>query len=171
VASLAGAGMTGAEMNLEEQRQAMDRLKMPPAEREKQVAMQKQIQAAVLTGKGWEGIPADLRKRADTPWFQSILRFDPLRVVRDLDQPLFLLHGDLDMQVPVSNVDRLAEVAKKESDSKAVEVLTVRGVNHLLVPAVTGEVTEYTTLPDRTVSKDVSMAVAAWLTKTFQAIK
>jgi pimeloyl-ACP methyl ester carboxylesterase len=171
VASLAGPGTSGAEMNLEEQRQAMERLKMPPAEREKQVAMQKQIQAAVLTGKGWEGIPPDLRKRADTPWFQSILGFDPLRVVRDLDQPLFLLHGELDKQVPVAHVDRLAEVAKKESDSKSVEVLIVRGVNHLLVPAVTGEISEYTTLPDRTVSKDVSGAVAEWLTRTFKAIK
>jgi pimeloyl-ACP methyl ester carboxylesterase len=171
VASLAGPGATGAEMNLEEQRQTMDRLNMPPAEREKQVALQKQIQTAVLTGKGWESVPADLRRQADTPWFQSLLRFDPVRVVRDLDQPLFLLHGDLDRQIPVAHVERLAEVAKKESDSKSVEVLIVRGVNHLLVPAVTGEVTEYSTLPDRTISKDVSGALAGWLTNTFKAIK
>jgi hypothetical protein len=42
----------------------------------------------------------------------------------------------------------------------------VRGVNHLLVPAVTGEADEYASLADLNVSKDVSNAVTAWLTKT-----
>jgi hypothetical protein len=52
-----------------------------------------------------------------------------------------------------------------------VEVVVVKGVNHLLVPAVTGEVTEYGSLPDRTISKDVTGAVTGWLTRTFAAIK
>ena len=50
-------------------------------------------------------------------------------------------------------------------------VVVVRGVNHLLVPAVTGEVNEHGTLPDRNVSKDVTMAVADWLKKTFASIR
>jgi hypothetical protein len=44
-------------------------------------------------------------------------------------------------------------------------------VNHLLVPAVTGEKSEYGTLPDRHVSKNVTMAVTNWLTKTFAATR
>jgi hypothetical protein len=44
-------------------------------------------------------------------------------------------------------------------------------VNHLLVPAVTGEKSEYGTLPDRHVSKDVTTAVTTWLTKTLAAIR
>ena len=47
----------------------------------------------------------------------------------------------------------------------------MRGVNHLLVPATTGEVSEYASLPDRNVSKDVTTAVTAWLTKTFKAVE
>ncbi len=47
----------------------------------------------------------------------------------------------------------------------------MRGVNHLLVPAFTGHTSEYSSLPDRTVSKDVSNAVSAWLTKTFKAVE
>jgi hypothetical protein len=50
-------------------------------------------------------------------------------------------------------------------------VIVVRGVNHLLVPAITGDVSEYNSLTDRSVSKDVSGAVSAWLTKTFAAIR
>ena len=71
-------------------------------------------------------------------------------------QPLLFVHGELDKQVPVAHADRLADLARKESDSKSVEVVVVRGVNHLLVPAITGEVSEYASLTDRNVSKDVT---------------
>ena len=36
---------------------------------------------------------------------------------------------------------------------------------------MTGEVSEYGTLADRNVSKDVTTAVSDWLTKTFAAIR
>jgi hypothetical protein len=52
-----------------------------------------------------------------------------------------------------------------------VELTLVRGVNHLLVPAVTGEIDEYAGLTDRTVSFEVTNVVNAWLAKTLQAIK
>jgi hypothetical protein len=81
------------------------------------------------------------------------------------------VHGALDKQVPATHADRLADMARKQSDSESIEVVVVRGVNHLLIPAFTGEVTEYASLTDRNVSKDVSGALTAWLTKTFAAIK
>ncbi|HEU4690642.1 MAG TPA: hypothetical protein VFS23_19875, partial [Vicinamibacterales bacterium] len=81
------------------------------------------------------------------------------------------IHGGLDQQVPVQHVERLSELAQKDSRSKSVEVVVVRGVNHLLVPAITGNVSEYGTLPDRNVSKDVITAIGDWLKKTFAAIR
>jgi dipeptidyl aminopeptidase/acylaminoacyl peptidase len=81
------------------------------------------------------------------------------------------VHGGLDRQVPVEHVEKLSDLARKESKSKSVEVVVVRGVNHLLVPAITGEASEYGTLPDRNVSKDVTMAVTTWLSKTFASIR
>jgi dipeptidyl aminopeptidase/acylaminoacyl peptidase len=81
------------------------------------------------------------------------------------------VHGALDRQVPVEHAERLADLARKESKSKSIELVIVRGVNHLLVPASTGEVDEYGTLPDRTVSQDVTTAVSDWLTKTFAAVR
>jgi dipeptidyl aminopeptidase/acylaminoacyl peptidase len=86
-------------------------------------------------------------------------------------QPLLFVHGEIDREIPVAHTERLSALAQKESDSKSIEAVIVRGVNHLLVPAVTGEASEYGTLPDRTVSKDVTMAVTNWLTKTFAAIR
>ena len=171
VTSIAGPSTTGAELILAQQQQSLDLMTLTPQEREQKVALQKQIQAAVLTGKGWENIPKDQRSAADTPWFQSLLAYDPAKVLKDVRQPLLFVHGELDKQVPVTHLDRLADTARTQSDSKSVDVVVVRGVNHLLVPALTGEVSEYSSLPDRNVSKNVSGAVTAWLAKTFAAIR
>jgi fermentation-respiration switch protein FrsA (DUF1100 family) len=145
-------------------------MQLAPADRVARIELQERINAAVLTGKGWEDIPPDMRKQADTPWFQSFLAFEPARVMRDIRQPLLIVHGELDAEVPSSHMDRLAELAKS-SRSRAVAVVGVRDVNHLLIPAVRGEVDEYATLKDRDLSKDVTTAVTNWLTKTFQAIR
>ena len=171
VASLAGPSTTGAELVLEQQQQSLDLLKLTPQERQQKVELQKQIQSAVLTGRGWEGVSKDERRAADTPWFQSLLTYDPAKVLKDVKQPLLFVHGELDKQIPVAHADRLADLARKQSDSKSVDVVVVRGVNHLLVPAITGEISEYASLPDRNVSKNVSGTLTAWLTKTFAAIK
>lgn len=169
--SVAGPGSTGAELNLEQQQAELNRMNLPAAEREARVAMQKQIQSAALTGRGWEGVPRELRQQADTPWFQSFVAFDPAKGIKDVRQPILFVHGALDRQIPVEHVERLSDLARKVSDSKSVEVVVVRGVNHLLVPATTGEVSEYQTLTDKTVSEDVTSAVTGWLTKTFAAIR
>jgi pimeloyl-ACP methyl ester carboxylesterase len=162
---------TGAELALEQQQHALDQLKASPAERAEKIALQKKIQNAVLTGKGWEGVPANVRKQADTPWTQSILSFNPATVIDGVRQPMLLVHAELDRQVPIAHVERLADVAKQESKSKSVEVVTVRGVNHLLVPAITGESDEYASLSDLHISKDITAAIEAWLAKTLPAAR
>lgn len=169
--TLAGAGSAGADLILEQQQAALGQSQLSAAERESRVSLQKQINAAVLTGKGWEGVSLPLRRQADTPWFQSVLSFDPAKSIKGVRQPMLLVHGAIDKQVPLAHAERLADLARRESKSKAVELVVVRGVNHLLTPAVTGEVAEYDVLPDRNVSADVSTTVTAWLTKTFQAVK
>ena len=121
--------------------------------------------------KGLTDLPPDVRRAADTPWFQSVLNFTPAKVLKDVRQPILIVHAALDHEVPVADADRLAAIAQKESDSKSVELLIIKGVNHLLVPAVTGEVAEYGELTNRNVSTDVVSALSAWLTRTFAAIK
>ena len=168
--TLASPATAGKERVVEQQRHVLERMQLAPADRVARIELQERINAAVLTGKGWEAIPADMRKQADTPWFQSFLAFEPARVIRDLRQPLLIVHGELDAEVPPAHMDRLAELAKA-SRSPAVAVVGVRDVNHLLIPAVRGEIDEYATLKDQALSTDVTTAVTNWLTKTFQAVK
>ncbi len=165
VVSIAGPSTPGGERVLERQRHVLDRMNLSPAERVERIEQQRRINAAVASGKGWEALPADVRKQADTPWFQSMLAFDPARVIQDVRQPVLFIHGDLDAEVPVAHVDRFAELAQK-GRSRAVAVVTVREVNHLLVPAITGDPREYAVLKDRQVSTEAATAIAGWLTKT-----
>ena len=171
VVSLAGPGTTGADLVLDQQQRALEQSALSPQDRAARVALQKQIHSAVLTGKGWEGVPPNVRKEADTPWMQSFLLFDPAKTIENVRQPMLFVHGALDQQVAPANADRLVELARTDSKSKSVELVMVRGVNHLLTPATTGEIAEYAKLDDRNVSKDVTDAVNTWLAKTFAAIR
>jgi pimeloyl-ACP methyl ester carboxylesterase len=169
--TIAAPSVTGSDRVVEQQRHVLERMGIPPAERVAKIELQSRINAAVMSGRGWEALPPEVRKQADTPWFQSFLMFDPARVIRDVRQPVLFIHGELDAEVPVSHLDRLGELAQKEGRSRSVSVVAVRGVNHLLTPAVTGDVAEYASLPNRNVSGDVTKAITEWLTKAFQSAR
>lgn len=162
---MAAPGTTGAELVLEQQRHALDQLKASEEERKKKIELQNRIHSAVLTGKGWEEIPEDLRRQADVPWFSSLLAFDPAKVMSKLKQPVLVIHGDLDKEVPPHHGARLAELARARKNAPRVELKTFPGVNHLLVKATTGEIAEYETLPERTVAREAGEAIAEWLGK------
>ena len=56
-----------------------------------------------MSGSGWDNLPADIRRQADTPAFESILAFNPSKAIRDVDQPILILQGGLDPQLPPGN--------------------------------------------------------------------
>ena len=160
-------GVTGAELNLEQVTHALGRTNRSDADKQATIELQKKIQLAVLTGTGWEGITPNVRRQADTLWFKSYLAFDPAKPLDKMRQPLLIVQSMLDTQVPPSNADRLETLAKARKKAAAVEVVRIPDINHLLVPATTGEVDEYPNLADKHVSPAVGSAVAAWLQKTF----
>jgi uncharacterized protein len=171
LALVATIGVTGAELNMAQIAHAMDRSKRPEAERQSTIELQRKIQNAVLTGKGWEDVPAPLRKQADVPWFKSFLSFDPAQVMSRTRQPILIVQGLLDTQVDPSNADRLEQMARARKNAGPVSVVKVEGVNHLLVPAVTGELDEYASLKDKTISPNVISAIANWLKSTTSAVR
>ncbi len=169
----AAPGVTGAEMVLEQQRRALARLQLTEADRQARIELQRRIQMAVLTQSGWEGIPAELRNRAETPLFESRLAFDPAKVIPKTRQPMLILHGALDKQMDAANAENLAALARvrKRPAGEAVKLVVVPGLNHLLVPATTGEVDEYETLPDKTIGRAAVEAIASWLQEVMPAKK
>ena len=164
-------GGSGAELVLAQQQHLLNRSTMTAEERQAKVDLQKRIHEAVLTGKGWDQLPADVRRQVDNPEFQSILLNDPAKVIPDVRQPILIVQGELDTQVEPSNADKLEALARKRKNAPPVDVVKVPGVNHLLVPAKTGEVDEYGTLTEKQVSANVTDAIGTWLKKTLSGAR
>ena len=161
----AGISGTGAELILEQQQTALAQTTLTEEEKQAKIALQQRLQAAVL-GKGdWKNVPDDLRKQADTPWFRSLLAFDTAQAVARARQPILIIQGELDKQVLPTHADRLAELARarKKLAPDSVKLVKLPGVNHLLVPAQSGGVSEYPTLAGRSVSPEVGAAAVAFL--------
>ena len=161
---------SGNEVVLEQQKHLLSKMPIDDAQREEKIALQEKINTAVIKGTGWADMPLAARRAADTPWFYSFLTFDPEKAMNDTRQPVVIVQGELDTQVQPYHADKLAELARaRKGDKVAIEVVKIPGVNHILVPAKTGDVAEYATLgPDATVSSQVTGAIAGFLSKNMQ---
>lgn len=154
VVTIDAAGTSGAELVLLQQQALLDGLKLSAADRQARVDLQKKIQAAVVGGGTWEGVPEPMRRQAETPWFKSFLTYDPAKVLPKVRQPILILHGDLDPTVPSAQADRLAEVARARKKAGPTAVVHLPDVGYSLAPAG----------PPR-ISPKVAEAIAAWIKK------
>ena len=171
VGLIATPGITGADIVLAQQKRILDRTKMTSEEKLAKVDEQKKIHEAVITGKGLELLPPNVRRTVDNPEFQGILMSDPAKLVPPVRQPLLIVQGGLDTQVEPQNADVLEALARRRKNAPAVEVVKVPAINHLLVPATTGDVSEYSDLKDKHVSEAVTQAIVTWLNKTLSAAR
>jgi uncharacterized protein len=169
VAVLGAPGVTGADIVLAQQQRLLNRSALSAEDRQKRIDAQKRIHDAVISGKGLELLAPDVRRAVDNVEYQTLLVADPAKILTDVRQPLLIVQGDLDTQVEPSNADRLEALARARKNAKPVEVVKLPGVNHLLVPAATGEADEYPTLKDKHVSPAVTQAIVTWLKKTLSA--
>lgn len=169
---LTGAGSeTGGALVLEQQQHLLAAMKVSEAERKDKADLQTRINLAATGGGPWDGVPKELRAQAETAWFASYLSFDPAKIMKDVRQPLLIVQGGKDTQVAPRHAEALAAQARARKRAVPVEVVTVPDVNHLLVPAATGEVSEYASLANREVSSDATGAIAKWLTATLARSK
>ncbi len=161
---IAAPGKTGRQITLDQQRHALDLANESDVSKQEKIALQTRLMEAVISGRGWEAIPPELRKQADTQWFRSWLTYDPAEAVRRTNQPIFIAQGDRDTQIPVEHAGTLEALANDRRVTRpATQKVVVPGINHLLVPAVSGEVAEYATLPDKAVSPALTDALIDWL--------
>ena len=144
IVTLDASGSPGADLVLRQQERVLDGLKLPPDERQARIDLQKKIHAAVISGTGWQGVPEAMRRQADTPWFKSVLTYDPAQVVAKVKQPILIVQGDLDPNVPSSEADRLAELARARKKAPATEVVRVPDADPKLTsPKVADAIAEW----------------------------
>jgi len=154
VITIGGAGTRGADLILERQQRVLDALKLPPEERQNRIELQKKIHAAVISGTGWDGVPPAMRRQADTPWFRSVLTFDPAQTMTRVKQPILILHGEADPNIPASEADRLSLLASARKKVVAPEVVKVPGATNTLAAA--GE---------KAINPTFLTAIADWIKK------
>ncbi len=166
---LGGAGLTGREVTLAQQRHALSLSSATDADRQARIALQTQIVDATIKGTGWEGVPDNLKRQANTPYFKSWLLFDPATVIPKLSQPLLIVQGALDVEYPAVNADRLETLSRSRTklSPTVTSKVVVPGVNHRLVAAATGETAEYATLRGQSVASQVTDAMIDWLRGIF----
>lgn len=165
LALIAAPGMTGRDVVLAQQAHNMTLASNPDDEKRAMTEMQRRILDAVASGRGWDGIPATARRAADTPLFKSYIEFDPAVAMKNVDQPVMVIQGDRDTQVAPVNADRLEALStgRKAKAAALTKKVLIPGVNHLLVPAATGEMMEYPSLAGKSLSPVVSASLADWL--------
>jgi uncharacterized protein len=167
VVLIATNGVRGAEVVLAQQQRLLDKSNLSDADKQSRIALQKQINEAALSGK-LDTLPAAIRRQVDNAEFLSILSTDPAAIMPNVPQPILIVQGELDTQVEPSNADKLEALARARKKGGPVEVLKVPGINHLLVPATTGDLDEYSRLTDKQVSPAVTGGIVKWLQNTLR---
>lgn len=160
---MGGMGTTGHDLILEQQRYMLNVTKVGEPARTEKIELQERILEAAIEGEGWDDLPDEVRPLVDTPWYRSLLQFDPAVAMQRVRQPILIVQGELDTQVPPHHGERLAELARARRNAAPVELTQLPGVNHLLVPAETGHVSEYGSLEGKAISPEVATTIARWL--------
>lgn len=164
VALLNALGHTGREVTLERQEQALVASQVSETERANRLALQNRVMDAVITGRGWDQLPEDVRRQADTPWFRSWLLFDPAETMRRTNQPVLVLHGALNTEVPPAHATQLEALGRaRRRPQTHTQATVLPGVNHLLLQATSGAVDEYATIQPRIVAPTVNETLLTWL--------
>ncbi|HLL75042.1 MAG TPA: alpha/beta fold hydrolase [Pyrinomonadaceae bacterium] len=166
VVLMGAMGKTGLEVNLEQQEYALSQAPGFTEERKAQLReQQRQILRAVVEGGDVSAMPADFRRFL--PWFKEFLTFDPLPLVRRLQQPVLILQGGLDRQITPEHAS-LLERAARGGGNRDVQSRVFPRLNHLFLLAETGAWSEYSSLVTTSLSDDVLDTLGGWLTPRLQ---
>ncbi|MES2900284.1 MAG: alpha/beta fold hydrolase [Pseudomonadota bacterium] len=109
------------------------------------------------------GMGKTLHQRFVTPWFHVFFTHDPLAPLRALRQPVLVLNGELDMQVPSAMDLDPIRIALKDNPRALVKELPK--LNHLFQTAQTGAGSEYASI-EETVAPLALDTVSEWIRTT-----
>ena len=90
---VAAPGVSGSDLVLAQQKRLLDRSNLSDADKQARIDLQKQIHEAVITGKGVETLPANVRRQIDNAEFSSILTHDPAKILPKVRQPILIVQG------------------------------------------------------------------------------
>jgi pimeloyl-ACP methyl ester carboxylesterase len=98
-----------------------------------------------------------------TPWFHAFVRHEPGPVLRAMRQPVLVLNGERDLQVPAAMDLAAIRVALKDNPRAVVKELP--HLNHLFQTARTGASSEYAEI-EETFAPGALATVSDWIKAT-----
>lgn len=179
VVLLAGPGVRGADVIVEQVRAIARASGAPPAIVEQSAAMQRGLMDLLLqtpddvaaraainayfTDRGAPAPTEAVLAQLLSPWYRHYIAHDPGAALRSLKVPVLALLGGKDLQVPVSqNLPALREALQANPGARVVEL---PGLNHLFQTATTGSVEEYGSITE-TIAPAVLQMIGDWILST-----
>jgi pimeloyl-ACP methyl ester carboxylesterase len=97
-----------------------------------------------------------------TPWFASILNYDPTEDWAQTTLPLLAIYGGKDVQVDADQNAPALQAALRRAGNEQYEIVVLPNANHLFQEAETGSVSEYARLPAE-FTPDLVPTIIEWL--------
>ena len=167
VALIATAVISGNDLVLDQQVTLLANNGVSDIERQEKINLQERVNRAVLNEGSWEGISDAVRVQANTPWFRSMLAFEPESVVERVRQPLLVMQGELDQQTLPYHAERLQDIARRRNRTgSTVAISTLPGVDHHLITSTNGINNEYISLSSKSISSTVATELVRWINRT-----
>ena len=180
VVLMAGMGVPGDQLLPEQLRRIEQASGTSRDVIEQDVALQRELLAAVERDKDDAVLQKELREKfsgklsnqqmdaqfklVSSPWFRSLLAYDPAATLAQLTCPVLALNGEKDLQVPPQQNLPPIRTALAAGVNKHYEVDELSGLNHLFQTAKTGAVSEYGEI-EETMSPLAMEKVASWILK------
>jgi pimeloyl-ACP methyl ester carboxylesterase len=101
-------------------------------------------------------------KTASSPWFRTLIAYDPAPTLRRVTCPVLAINGEKDLQVACNeNLEAIAAALKTGGNSH-VKTIAFPGLNHLFQTCETGAVSEYGQI-EETFNPRALTAVSDWI--------
>lgn len=109
------------------------------------------------------GLGAAALERFGTAWFRELLAYEPAPVLQAVRQPILVLNGERDLQVP-ADLD-LPPIRTALAGNPRAVVKELPGLNHLFQTAKTGGIDEYGQI-EETFAPAALDTIASWIKTT-----
>lgn len=109
------------------------------------------------------GMGASALERFGTPWFRSLLAYDPVPALQAVRQPILVLNGERDLQVPAAM--SLPPIRTALQANPHAVIREMPGLNHLFQTAKTGGIGEYAEIEESFAPAALD-AIGGWIKTT-----
>ena len=174
---MAGPGVSGEDIIVEQVRLVALASGMPAPQAERSATQQRSVMELIreeqdpgaldralrdrLKDLGIPPAQIDVQVKALTsPWYRRFVAYDPAPTLAKVTCPVLAINGEKDLQVPPAQ--NLPAIRKALASNKAAQIDEIPGVNHLFQHASTGLPNEYATI-EETIAPEVLEKISDWV--------